>query len=86
MVADSDGQTLTAVVICEGNLTDPDFPDKLSELVGKLTTLIHDNEEEDEEDDSEEDDIQIDSIDNESTKSKSRRKKSELKVSKVNIY
>lgn len=39
MVADSDGKTLTAVVICEGNLNDPDFPEKLNELVGQLTTL-----------------------------------------------
>lgn len=39
MVADSDGKTLTAVVICEGNVDDPDFPDKLNALVGQLTTL-----------------------------------------------
>lgn len=42
MVSDSDGQTLTAVVICEGNLSDPDFPERLQDLVDKLATLTSD--------------------------------------------
>lgn len=46
MVADSDGQTLTAVVICEGNISDPDFPDRLNDLVGKLSSLITPEDEE----------------------------------------
>jgi hypothetical protein len=43
MAEDSDG-TLTAVVICEGNLHDPDFPDKLNEIVGKLQSLVEESE------------------------------------------
>lgn len=39
MAADSDG-TLTAVVICEGDLHDPEFPGKLKNLLGKLNSLI----------------------------------------------
>lgn len=46
MVADSDGKTLTAVVICEGNLNDPDFPDKLNTLVGQLTALTQNAQDE----------------------------------------
>ncbi|XP_063699933.1 uncharacterized protein LOC134830397 isoform X2 [Culicoides brevitarsis] len=46
MVADSDGQTLTAVVICEGNISDPDFPDRLNDIVGKLSSLITPEDEE----------------------------------------
>jgi hypothetical protein len=44
MAEDSDG-TLTAVVICEGNLHDPDFPDKLNEIVGKLQSLVDEESE-----------------------------------------
>lgn len=50
MAADSDGDqqsstnntnsTLKAVVICEGNLHDPDFQSRLDCLVAKLTTLV----------------------------------------------
>lgn len=48
MAADSDGDqqnnnsssTLKAVVICEGNLHDPDFQTRLDCLVAKLTTLV----------------------------------------------
>lgn len=39
MAADSDG-TLTAVVICEGDLHDPDFPKKFRILLGKLKTIL----------------------------------------------
>lgn len=39
MAADSDG-TLTAVVICEGNLHDPDFPKKFRVLLGKLKNIL----------------------------------------------
>lgn len=39
MAADSDG-TLKAVVICEGDLHDPEFPRKLKNILGKLKTLL----------------------------------------------
>lgn len=39
MAADSDG-SLTAVVICEGDLHDPDFPRKFRSLLGKLKTIL----------------------------------------------
>lgn len=39
MAADSDG-TLTAVVICEGDLHDPSFPKKLKSLLGKLKSIL----------------------------------------------
>lgn len=39
MAADSDG-SLTAVVICEGDLHDPDFPIKLKSLLSKLTQIL----------------------------------------------
>lgn len=41
MAADSDGQALqTAVVICEGDLRDPEFPSKFRHLVGRLNKLL----------------------------------------------
>lgn len=40
MAADSDGQTLQAVVICEGDLQDPEFPSKFRHLVGRLNKLL----------------------------------------------
>lgn len=40
MAADSDGQTLQAVVICEGDLRDPEFPSKFRHLVGRLNKLL----------------------------------------------
>lgn len=39
MAADSDG-TLTAVVICEGDLSDPEFPRKFRSLLGKLNSIL----------------------------------------------
>lgn len=39
MAADSDG-TLTAVVICEGDLHDPEFPKKFKSLLGKLKSIL----------------------------------------------
>ncbi len=39
MAADSDG-TLTAVVICEGDFHDPDFPKKFKSLLGKLNSIL----------------------------------------------
>lgn len=39
MAADSDG-SLQAVVICEGDLHDPDFPKRLKTLLGKLTQIL----------------------------------------------
>lgn len=39
MAADSDG-SLTAVVICEGDLHDPDFPKKFKSLLGKLKSIL----------------------------------------------
>lgn len=39
MAADSDG-SLTAVVICEGNLHDPEFPRKFRHLVTKLKHIL----------------------------------------------
>lgn len=39
MAADSDG-SLTAVVICEGDLHDPDFPRKFRALLGKLKSIL----------------------------------------------
>lgn len=39
MAADSDG-SLTAVVICEGDLHDPEFPRKFRSLLGKLKTIL----------------------------------------------
>lgn len=40
MAADSDGNDLTAVVICEGDYHDPTFPQKLNILVARLNSLI----------------------------------------------
>jgi hypothetical protein len=40
MAADSDGNDLTAVVICEGDFHDPTFPQKLNNLVARLNSLI----------------------------------------------
>lgn len=40
MAADSDGNDLTAVVICEGDYHDPTFPQKLNNLVARLNSLI----------------------------------------------
>lgn len=85
MVADSDGQTLTAVVICEGNLSDPDFPERLQELVDQLATLTQDpdqNKQDDADDDDVEDDDGSDcrSIDSLELRSKSNKK---VKVAKV---
>lgn len=37
---DGGGSTLKAVVICEGNLHDPDFQARLDCLVARLTTLV----------------------------------------------
>ena len=39
MAEDSDG-TLQAVVICEGDLHDPDFAKKFRSLVGRLKTIL----------------------------------------------
>lgn len=39
MAADSDG-SLTAVVICEGDLHDPEFKNKFRSFLGKLKSLI----------------------------------------------
>ncbi|GAB0096809.1 hypothetical protein DMENIID0001_123770 [Sergentomyia squamirostris] len=39
MAADSDG-TLTAVVICEGDLRDPEFPNKFRVLLARLKALL----------------------------------------------
>lgn len=39
MAADSDG-TLKAVVICEGDLHDPEFPRKFRNILGKLKSLL----------------------------------------------
>lgn len=39
MAEDSDG-TLKAVVICEGDLHDPDFPLKFRSLLGKLKSIL----------------------------------------------
>uniref|UniRef100_A0A336M8C8 CSON013304 protein n=1 Tax=Culicoides sonorensis TaxID=179676 RepID=A0A336M8C8_CULSO len=78
MVADSDGQTLTAVVICEGNLTDPDFPDRLNDLVGKLSSLITPEDEEGYNSDSSSSSSSSSSFSDEKTKNNKK-----VKVSKV---
>lgn len=39
MAADSDG-VLKAVVICEGDLHDPDFPQKFRSLLGQLKSIL----------------------------------------------
>lgn len=39
MAADSDG-VLKAVVICEGDLHDPDFPTKFRSLLGQLKSIL----------------------------------------------
>lgn len=39
MAADSDG-SLTAVVICEGDLGDPEFPKKFQVLLSELKTIL----------------------------------------------
>lgn len=39
MAADSDG-TLQAVVICEGDIRDPEFPRKFRHLLGRLNRLL----------------------------------------------
>lgn len=87
MVADSDGQTLTAVVICEGNISDPDFPDKLNELVGKLSSLITPEDDESEEYDTDSSSATA-SSDNDDNKVKSKTENSnkKVKVAKVCCY
>lgn len=39
MAEDSDG-TLKAVVICEGDLHDPDFPQKFRSFLGELKSIL----------------------------------------------
>lgn len=87
MVADSDGQTLTAVVICEGNISDPDFPDRLNDIVGKLSSLIT-PEDEDEYDTDSSSSSSSDSSSCESDdkiKSKTENSKKKVKVAKVSL-
>lgn len=40
MAADSDGDLIEAVVTCEGDLKDPEFPRKFEEIVGNLNSLV----------------------------------------------
>ncbi|XP_011296708.1 uncharacterized protein [Fopius arisanus] len=40
MAADSDGDLIETVVTCEGNLSDPEFPQKFSRIVDRLNHLI----------------------------------------------
>ncbi|KAK9873881.1 hypothetical protein WA026_002236 [Henosepilachna vigintioctopunctata] len=40
MAADSDGCILTTVVTCEGNLGDPDFPDRLNRVISSLNGIL----------------------------------------------
>uniref|UniRef100_A0A182F1C0 Nuclear receptor coactivator 6 TRADD-N domain-containing protein n=1 Tax=Anopheles albimanus TaxID=7167 RepID=A0A182F1C0_ANOAL len=49
--------TLKAVVICEGNLHDPDFPARLESLIENLATLV-----EDEKDDESEERLKVDKV------------------------
>lgn len=40
MAADSDGDLIEAVVTCEGDLGDPEFPHKFKIIVDRLNTLV----------------------------------------------
>jgi len=40
MAADSDGDLIETVVTCEGDLTDPHFPQKFEIIVDRLNTLL----------------------------------------------
>lgn len=84
MVADSDGQTLTAVVICEGNISDPDFPDRLNDLVGKLSSLITPEDEEGYDTDSSSSSSSS-SENDEKIKSKTENSNKKVKVAKVSF-
>ena len=40
MAADSDGDLIEAVVTCEGDLGDPQFPHKFKIIVDRLNSLV----------------------------------------------
>ncbi|KAF4518811.1 hypothetical protein B566_EDAN008139 [Ephemera danica] len=40
MAADSDGDVIETVVTCEGDLKDPDFPEKFNFIVQQLKGLL----------------------------------------------
>ena len=40
MAADSDGDLIETVITCEGDLGDPEFPDKFKIIVERLNTLV----------------------------------------------
>lgn len=40
MAADSDGDLIETVVTCEGDLGDPEFPEKLNTIVDSLKSLL----------------------------------------------
>lgn len=40
MAADSDGDLIETVVTCEGDLTDPEFPQKFEIIVDRLNALL----------------------------------------------
>ncbi|KAK3930219.1 Nuclear receptor coactivator 6 [Frankliniella fusca] len=40
MAADSDGDLIETVVTCQGDLTDPDFPEKFQKIVDELNCLL----------------------------------------------
>lgn len=40
MAADSDGDLIETVVTCEGDLGDPEFPQKFKNIVDRLKALL----------------------------------------------
>lgn len=40
MAADSDGDLIETVVTCEGDIDDPEFPDKFKVIVDRLKSLV----------------------------------------------
>lgn len=40
MAADSDGDLIETVITCEGNIGDPDFPNKFKVIKDRLKSLV----------------------------------------------
>ncbi|CAB0045329.1 unnamed protein product [Trichogramma brassicae] len=45
MAADSDGDLITTIITCEGNIDDPEFPDKFKVIVDQLNSLVCEDKE-----------------------------------------
>ncbi|KAL7296325.1 hypothetical protein TKK_0010339 [Trichogramma kaykai] len=45
MAADSDGDLITTIITCEGNIDDPEFPDKFKVIIDQLNSLVCEDKE-----------------------------------------